>query len=70
MMPRASGRTFSVREASIHLKVRTEEVYRLLKEGKLKGHRMSIPGRNGIEWVIPEAEVINWAASKKRRKGG
>lgn len=71
MLPRTSGKTFSVREAASFLGVRTEEIYRLLKEGKLKGHRMSQAGfgrGGGAVWVIPEAAVMEWANSSKRRK--
>jgi excisionase family DNA binding protein len=71
MIPiRSSGRTFSVREAAAFLGVRTEEIYRLLKSGKIKGHRMGGVGfgRPSAEWVIPESSITEWAKNGSRRK--
>lgn len=70
-MPRASGRTFSVRAAAAYLGVRTEEIYRLLKGGKLEGHKMAQLGfgrGSSEEWVIPQAAIDKWKASSRRRR--
>jgi excisionase family DNA binding protein len=73
MLPKASGKTLSVREAAAFLGLRLDHVYKLLKEGKLKGHRMAQVGfgrGSSVEWVIPEASVVEYRDNGARRKGG
>ena len=72
MLPKASGRTFSVREAAAFLDLRVDHVYKLLRDGKLKGHRMAQMGfgrGSSVEWVIPEAEVVEYKANGRRKNG-
>ena len=65
--------TLSVRQAAERLDVRVNEIYRLLRTGRLDGAKKIRVGgfsRSTTEWVIPRASIEAWAASgngKKRR---
>lgn len=60
----AGDSTLSVREAASFLGVRTEEVYRLLWEGRLKGLR----GSRG-RWIITKAALLEHKKGMRKRYG-
>lgn len=67
----SGDRTFTVREAAAYLGVRVDEIYRLLRSGKLIGRKVGVGkfASHTQAWVIPGYAVRARKKVKDKENG-